>query len=130
LIILFLRPGKVLILTSSGAEIISTILSVTGLVTIIFAFLALRPSLRISPIPKPGAPLVKSGIYKWISHPMYFAVILFGISMFLSHINYLTAAVLISLYLVLRTKAGMEEELLEKIHGKYKSSRFLPVRGI
>jgi protein-S-isoprenylcysteine O-methyltransferase Ste14 len=119
-----------LILTSSGAEIISTILSVTGLVTIIFAFLALRPSLRISPIPKPGAPLVKSGIYKWISHPMYFAVMLFGLSMFLSHINYLTAAVLISLYLVLRTKAGMEEELLEKIHGKYKSSGFLPVRGI
>jgi hypothetical protein len=55
---------------------------------------------------------------------------LFGLSMFLSHINYLTAAVLISLYLVLRTKAGMEEELLEKIHGKYKSSGFLPVRGI
>jgi len=50
--------------------------------------------------------------------------------MFLSHINYLTAAVLISLYLVLRTKAGMEEQLLEAIHGKYKSTGFFPVRGI
>jgi protein-S-isoprenylcysteine O-methyltransferase Ste14 len=61
---------------------------------------------------------------------MYFAVMLFGLSMFLSHINYLSAAVLISLFLVLRTKAGLEEQLLEKIHGKCRPSGFLPMRGI
>jgi protein-S-isoprenylcysteine O-methyltransferase Ste14 len=105
-------------------------LSVTAAIIVFAAFIALRPSVRVSPIPKPGAPLVTAGIYKWISHPMYFAVVLFGFSMFTSHINFLTAALFISLVMVLKTKASLEEFLLEKIHGKYKSSGFFPIKGI
>jgi len=111
-------------------ETLTTILSVTAAIIVIAAFIALRPSVRVSPIPKPGAPLITAGIYKWISHPMYFAVVLFGTSMFISHITFLTASVLISLVMVLKTKASSEEVMLEKIHGKYKSSGFFPIKGI
>lgn len=111
-------------------ETLTTILSVTAAIIVISAFIVLRPSVRVSPIPKPGAPLITAGIYQWISHPMYFAVVLFGFSMFVSHINFLTAALFISLVMVLKTKASLEELMLEKIHGKYKTSGFFPIRGI
>ena len=127
---LFIRPGKSLISLGNWIEPLTTILSVTAAIIVIAAFIALRPSVRVSPIPKPGAPLITAGIYKWISHPMYFAVVLFGTSMFISHINFLTASLLISLVMVLKTKASSEEVMLEKIHGKYKSSGFFPIKGI
>jgi protein-S-isoprenylcysteine O-methyltransferase Ste14 len=128
--LLFIRPGKFLLALGNWVETLTTILSVTAAIIVIAAFIALRPSVRVSPIPKPGAPLITAGIYKWISHPMYFAVVLFGTSMFISHINFLTASLLISLVMVLKTKASLEEALLEKIHGKYKSSGFFPIKGI
>jgi protein-S-isoprenylcysteine O-methyltransferase Ste14 len=128
--LLFIRPGKSLLALGNWVETLTTILSVTAAIIVIAAFIALRPSVRVSPIPKPGAPLITAGIYKWISHPMYFAVVLFGTSMFISHINFLTASLLISLVMVLKTKASLEEALLEKIHGKYKSSGFFPIKGI
>jgi len=130
LILLFIRPGKSLVAFGNWIETLTTILSVTAAIIVFAAFIALKPSVRVSPIPKPGAPLVTAGIYKWISHPMYLAVVLFGFSMFISHINFLTAALFISLVMVLKTKASLEEFLLEKIHGKYKSSSFFPIRGI
>ena len=127
---LFIRPGKSLLALGNWVETLTTILSVTAAIIVIAAFIALRPSVRVSPIPKPGAPLITEGIYKWISHPMYFAVVLFGTSMFISHINFLTASLLISLVMVLKTKASSEEVMLEKIHGKYTSSGFFPIKGI
>lgn len=127
---LFIRPGKSLLALGNWVETLTTILSVTAAIIVIAAFIALRPSVRVSPIPKPGAPLITAGIYKWISHPMYFAVVLFGTSMFISHINFLTASLLISLVMVLKTKASSEEVMLEKIHGKYTSSGFFPIKGI
>jgi protein-S-isoprenylcysteine O-methyltransferase Ste14 len=130
LILLFIRPGKSLLALGNWVETLTTILSVTAAIIVIAAFIALRPSVRVSPIPKPGAPLITAGIYKWISHPMYFAVVLFGTSMFISHINFLTASLLISLVMVLKTKASSEEVMLEKIHGKYTSSGFFPIKGI
>jgi len=54
---------------------------VLGLLVIVAAGYSLRPSLRISPIPKENAPLIESGIYRRVRHPMYLAVILIGFGM-------------------------------------------------
>jgi protein-S-isoprenylcysteine O-methyltransferase Ste14 len=35
------------------------------------AFLALGSAFRVGPTPRPGARLVRSGIYRWLRHPMY-----------------------------------------------------------
>ena len=130
LTLLFIRPGNSTFRLGNWTEAVTTIVSLFAAIIILAAFVVLRPSVRVSPIPKPGAPLITKGIYRWVSHPMYFAVVLFGFSMFISHINFLTAALFLSLILVLKIKATMEEGLLEQIHGKYRKTGFFPIRGI
>ena len=47
-----------------------------GIIIIGAAGIALRPSLRVSPIPKVDSPLIEIGIYKRVRHPMYLGTIL------------------------------------------------------
>jgi protein-S-isoprenylcysteine O-methyltransferase Ste14 len=112
--------------------IISQVISVLGFTILIIAAYYLRPSLRVSPIPKKNAPLIHKGIYRYIKHPMYFAVSIIALSILLNNFNEITFVVFILLYLVLRSKANMEEELLMKIHkSKFsKKKRIFPIRGI
>jgi protein-S-isoprenylcysteine O-methyltransferase Ste14 len=128
--LLFIRPGQPQY--EIGSYIKPLTLGLTFLASLILAWAIfnLRPALRVSPIPKPGAPLVSTGIYKWISHPMYLAVTLFGLSMFLSHINFFTGVFLVALVTVLKVKASMEESLLSAIHGPTHKQGFFPIRGI
>ena len=60
------------------------ILAFVGVLLIIVASKNLKPSLKISPIPKQDAPLISIGIYKYVRHPMYLAVILIGFRLLLS----------------------------------------------
>ena len=128
--LLFIRPGQPQY--EIGSYIKPLTLGLTFLASLILAWaiVNLRPALRVSPIPKPGASLVSTGIYKWISHPMYLAVTLFGLSMFLSHINFFTGVFLVALVTVLKVKASMEESLLSAIHGPTHKQGFFPIRGI
>jgi protein-S-isoprenylcysteine O-methyltransferase Ste14 len=63
---------------------------------------------------------------------MYLAVMLIALSIILNNFNEITFITFILLYLVLRTKANMEEQLLKKIHkSKYpKKKTLFPIRGI
>ncbi len=114
-----------------GAEIGFILL---GLLTIGSAGISLRPSLRISPIPKADSPLIASGIYKRVRHPMYLGVILIGFGMagFADSI----AAWLLEIILIidLNIKARFEDALLreihpESIHYQLHVSRLLPCAG-
>lgn len=111
---------------------ISQIISGLGFFILIFSAYYLWPSLKVSPIPRKKSPLIKKGIYKYLRHPMYFAVMLIALSILLNNFTEITFIVFIILYLVLRAKANMEEELLQKIHGKsfLKKTKLFPIRGI
>lgn len=128
--LLFIRPGQPQYEIGSSVKPLTSGLTFLASLILVWAIVNLRPALRVSPIPKPGAPLVKTGIYKWISHPMYLAVTLFGLSMFLSHINFFTGVFLVALVTVLKVKASMEESLLSTIHGPTHKQGFFPIRGI
>ena len=80
--LLFIRPGQPQYEIGSSIKPLFSGLTFLASLIIAWAIVNLRPALRVSPIPKPGAPLVSTGIYKWISHPMYLAVTLFGLSIF------------------------------------------------
>jgi protein-S-isoprenylcysteine O-methyltransferase Ste14 len=41
-----------------------------------WAFVSLGASFRVAPTPLPGARLVRTGIYRWVRHPMYVSVML------------------------------------------------------
>ena len=81
-----------------------------------FAYIALRPSLRVSPIPKPGAPLITVGIYQWFRHPMYLGVLMFGFGMLLSNFNFVSIIAFFALAMNMVVKANYEDRLLRNRH--------------
>lgn len=127
-LILLPKTNKIIELNPLIPQVISGL----GFLMLIIATYYLRPSLRVSPIPKEKSPLINNGIYGFIKHPMYLAVMLIALSIILNNFNEITFITFIALYLVLRAKADMEEQLLKKIHkSKYsKKKTFFPIRGI
>jgi protein-S-isoprenylcysteine O-methyltransferase Ste14 len=81
-----------------------------------FAYIALRPSLRVSPIPKPGAPLITVGIYKWFRHPMYLGVLMFGLGMLLNNFNLISITTYLVLGANMVVKANYEDQMLRTRH--------------
>ncbi len=53
-------------------------IQIAGIITGIWAIITMSKSkLNISPIPRPGAVLVRDGLYRYIRHPMYLSLLLF-----------------------------------------------------
>lgn len=105
-----------------------------GLVIIASAGISLQPSLRISPIPKENSPLIETGIYRRVRHPMYLGVILIGFGM-AGFANSTVAWIFeLILFLDLNFKARYEDALLleihpESLHYQLHVSRILPCLG-
>ena len=105
-----------------------------GIIIIGAAGIALRPSLRVSPIPKVDSPLIEIGIYKRVRHPMYLGTILigFGLAGYTdSWLSWFFEAILI---VNLNIKARFEDALLREIHPEsvlyqMQVSRILPCLG-
>ena len=81
-----------------------------------FAYVALRPSLCVTPIPKPGAPLITVGIYKWFRHPMYLGVLMLGFGMLINNLNIASALIFLALSLNMVVKGNYEDRLLRTRH--------------
>jgi protein-S-isoprenylcysteine O-methyltransferase Ste14 len=113
---LFLKPAGAILVESDFFSWISAALYLGAATIFAFAYLALRPSLRVSPIPKPGAPLITVGIYKWFRHPMYLGVLLFGLGMLLNNLNLISIATYVVLGANMVVKANYEDQLLRARH--------------
>ena len=61
--------------SAAGWPEIALVLFALGLVIGVTAFAALGNSFRIAPSPHSDAQLVRHGIYRWLRHPMYVAVV-------------------------------------------------------
>ena len=109
-------------------------LVVLGLLVIGSAGVALRPSLRISPIPKDNSPLIETGIYRRVRHPMYLGVILIGCGMAGYGDSWISWLLELVLIIDLNIKARFEDALLREIHPESMHyqihvSRILPCLG-
>ena len=98
---------------------------------LISAAVALGSALTASPIPRDDADLVTHGIYKWVRHPMYTALILFGVGLFFGEANLFSLIVVIALTLLLLFKSRYEDALLADRHEasrnyQQRTGRFLP----
>lgn len=105
-----------------------------GLLTIFIAYWSLRPSLKISPIPKAGAPFIATGIYRYLRHPMYLGVLLTAFGLAGRGDSALSWVVFTVLFLDLQIKSRLEDRLLAEIHPEaahYQShtSRLFPCLG-
>jgi protein-S-isoprenylcysteine O-methyltransferase Ste14 len=87
-----------------------------GLTIIFLAYFNLRPSLKISPIPKPGAPFIANGIYKYVRHPMYLGVLSIGVALSANANNLLGWLLWCCLLVTLKIKSKFEDVLLREIH--------------
>ena len=88
-------------------------------------------NLSTFPEPKKGARHVQEGAYKFIRHPMYTSLIIFGLIFVLSNPGFLNTIIYLILIYVLDTKASYEEGFLAKIYPTYKTyaentKKFIP----
>jgi protein-S-isoprenylcysteine O-methyltransferase Ste14 len=113
---LFLKPAGAILVESDFFSWISATLYLGAVTIFAFAYIALRPSLRVSPIPKPGAPLITVGIYKWFRHPMYLGVLMFGLGMLLNNFNLISVATYLVLGANMVVKANYEDQMLRTRH--------------
>ena len=81
------------------------------------ALLAMGSDTRVHPVPDARTSLRVSGIYAWIRHPMYAAVLLaaLGVSLFSGRVLSLLA--FLALVGVLHVKAGFEDRMLQEKFG-------------
>ena len=84
------------------------------------ALAAMGSDTRVHPVPDSTATLRTNGIYAWIRHPMYAAVLLACLSVVLSTGRVLAIVAFGALVVVLRAKARFEDRLLgEKFGAPY-----------
>ena len=81
------------------------------------ALLAMGSDMRVHPVPGQGAPLHTHGIYAFIRHPMYAAVLLACLGVTLSSGRLLSIVSLVLLAGVLAVKMRFEDHLLEARFG-------------
>lgn len=117
---------------SGRASPAAWLLAGAGVAVGVAAVAANRPgNFNIRPTPHPQGVLVEHGVYRWIRHPMYSAVMLLALAATLAHTSALTVGSLVALALVLNGKATLEERAMAGRHAGYagyaaRTKRFVP----
>jgi protein-S-isoprenylcysteine O-methyltransferase Ste14 len=110
LIVLVLLPDQAT--PNQTIYLIGRSLAIFALIALVVAAFFLRPSITALPEPREGAPFITSGIYRYVRHPMYSALILFAIGAAIYKWSLIAVLVAISLLLVLSVKYRYEDSLL------------------
>lgn len=116
--LLFLKPKATVFTAPSWAPTLAIVINIFAAAILFMAWYALRASLQISPIPKDGAALVTTGIYRFTRHPMYIGVLLIGASFVLTNINLASILIWAALLATLIFKARFEDSLLLMKHSQ------------
>lgn len=108
---------------SATAAAVGNALWVIGLLMIGAAFFSLRHVIQVNPEPKSGGQLVTSGIYKWFRHPIYTAIVLVVVGLFLRKPTLALgiASAVVIVFLLLKTR--FEEKLLAARYPDYSAYR-------
>ncbi len=107
------------------------VLKVLGAVGLLASAGSLRGALTAVPIPKESGTLSTGGLYKYVRHPMYTALLLFSAGMALGSGSVLKCGFFFALLAVLYFKSRFEEKFLLVKYANYKeyldrTPRFLP----
>lgn len=102
---------------------LSRVLLFAGLILAAWARISLGRAFQVPPDPKLDVELQTGGIYQVLRHPMYTAVALIAIGLFLARPSIPMAAVGLFLVVVLLLKSRHEERLLLERYPAYESYR-------
>lgn len=108
------------------------IIEILGIVIGVWAIaIVIRHSkIRVQPDVHPKATLVKEGIYKWIRHPMYLAIILTVLPLLIDYFTLSRLVVFLILFVNMILKIKYEEKLLEQHFPDYQKVYAKTVRLI
>lgn len=116
---------------SQSISILTLGITILGILLFVISLLQLRENLSPFPTPKSNSNLIKSGLYAYIRHPTYTAILLtsFGYAWFSASVYRLFISLL--LIIVFYIKSKYEEKLLSqkfKEYEEYKkhTGRFIP----
>lgn len=105
--------------------------TIIGALIVVIALLQLNTNLSPFPSPKFNTSLIKSGVYKFIRHPIYTGIILASFGYGLYTDSFYKILISIGLYILFYFKSEYEEERLTKKFSDYivykkSTGRFFP----
>jgi protein-S-isoprenylcysteine O-methyltransferase Ste14 len=131
---LILTPGGRSWPTPIGLRWLSIAATVLGVIGMTLAGLRLGRGLTASPLPNQAARLRTTGLYAYVRHPIYTALLTFGVGQVIASGSLIRVALLFVLITLLSAKARWEEEQLAARFSGYaayaaRTPRFLPATG-
>jgi methyltransferase (TIGR00027 family) len=116
--VFFFAPG-VPWFASALATRVSLVVCLAGLALLLVSVFTLRRVIQVAPAPRAGGHLVEAGVYRYLRHPIYTAMVLLVAGLWLrrptASVAVAGAAVIASLLI----KARYEEALLAKQYAEY-----------
>jgi protein-S-isoprenylcysteine O-methyltransferase Ste14 len=117
--------------TPTWLAVLGVILVLMGGVIAAIAARALGPGFTASPLPSQQARLATTGVYRYVRHPIYAALLLAGVGVVLVAGQLARAGVWLALLALLWLKAGWEERELRQRFTEYadyaaRTGRLLP----
>ncbi|MGI9584964.1 MAG: methyltransferase family protein [Acidimicrobiia bacterium] len=94
------------------ARIVGVVIAVAG--ALLSAWAGVLHGSRLSPFPKPAddMPLIETGPYRYVRHPMYSGIILFTLGVGLAYANPVTMLSSLAFAVFFMAKTGHEEDML------------------
>lgn len=107
------------------------VIELLGIIILFVSFYDLRKSLTALPLPKEHGVLQIRGLYRYVRHPMYVAVLTLSLGIAVSSGAYQKYLLVLGLYILFSFKARYEEKLLSAKYPGYqaymkKTPRFIP----
>jgi protein-S-isoprenylcysteine O-methyltransferase Ste14 len=132
--LLIALPAGALYPIGAALTVVSMVLVGMGIVLGMVAGARLGGSLTPSPIPRESGQLATSGVYRFVRHPIYSALLLVGLGLALRGASLWHVVVFVALLALLEVKARAEEAMLMRKYEGYASyasrvGRFFPGVG-
>ncbi|MFA5619552.1 MAG: isoprenylcysteine carboxylmethyltransferase family protein [Weeksellaceae bacterium] len=113
------------------AHLTGSFLFMMGMGILLIAVLQLNRNLSVFPSPRQGAEFIKSGLYKYIRHPIYTGILTGGMGFALYTDSGFRLLIILLLGVLFYFKSIYEEEKLSDVFRDYKdykkkTGRFLP----
>jgi protein-S-isoprenylcysteine O-methyltransferase Ste14 len=122
-IVYFVGSGTRLLPASRTIGSIGLVLCGAGLLLMLAAFRSLGSAIQIAPEPRAGAELVTRGIYRWLRHPIYSAIVFVVLGLFLRKPTGLVAISAAVAIVFLVVKSRYEETRLIARYPQYAAYR-------
>ena len=116
-----LIPQKQIIQVSPFSYLVGYLIIIISILLLLVAIKDLGRNLSPFPRPIKNSNLVKTGIYRFIRHPMYYSLIFISFGVFITKLSIYYLFLSISLCLIIKFKIALEEQYL---NNKFKNYLF------